>query len=158
MPFFIAAHLLISTATVGINTWGTVLLYRVGTICDNLPDSWSPGNTFVALVWMTWVILILLFLATLIPLQLAPGQDAGYGAWRIRWAFIGWVCCCRRCAEVHCCPAQLRACCVRVQGCHLVGSQTWCDAALMCIHGIGQRVSSIAVTRALLRKARAKTL
>ena len=96
MPKFILTHLAVSIVTVGINVWGTVLLYHLGTVCDGQLDQWTPSHTFRVLVWMTWAILILFFFALVLPLNAAPGSDAGYSSWHRRWTIIAMVCCCRR--------------------------------------------------------------
>jgi hypothetical protein len=94
MPALVIAHLIVSLTTVGINVWGTVLLYHLGTVCDG---EWQPSKTFTVLVWMTWVILVIFFLVVVVPLQVAPSRNAGYGSWHCRWTCIALVCCCRRC-------------------------------------------------------------
>lgn len=124
MPHLVMAHALVSAVTVGVNVWGSVLLYDLRDVCAREGLEFESAGVFKVLVWFTWAVLILCAVLAIVPLQLVPSESSGYGAWERRWTIISWLCCCRRCAS----PALQVVAPLRM---HALGC-TPCAVVLMC--------------------------
>lgn len=98
VPRLIVAHLVLSVCTVAVNVCGSWLLHSNRSVCGGSPQEWRPNSGFTALVWTTWVVLLVFMLSIVTPLQLFPGAiQSDPRSWRFRCALLACCCCRWRC-------------------------------------------------------------